>query len=260
MSDETALEARALSVTRGSREVLSGVSLCVAPGEIVAVVGPNGSGKSTLVGALAGDLPATSGEVRAFGRALTAWRPRELAVRRAVARQDTQLALPFRVLEVVLLGRAPHPGRGDAAADRAAALRSLQSLELQLLEARPYAQLSGGERQRVQLARVLAQLDGSPGPRALLLDEPTASLDPAHQLLALEHARRLAADGTAVLVVLHDLSLAARVATRLVVLGEGRVVRDGPPERVLCDPSVHEAFGVHLELVRVGERPVVLVG
>lgn len=260
MSEPPALEARALTVARGAREVLSSVSLSIHGGELVAVLGPNGSGKSTLVGALAGDLAPRSGEVRAFGRALSQWPPRELAMRRAVARQDTHLALPFRVLEVVLLGRAPHPGRGDSAADHEAALRALESFDLKPIERRPYAELSGGERQRVQLARTLAQLDGSPGARALLLDEPTASLDPAHQLLALEHARRLADDGAAVLVVLHDLTLAARVASRLVVLGGGRVVRDGEPAEVLCDPAVHDAFGVRLELARVGERPVVVVG
>lgn len=244
------LAADGLVVRRGGRALLDGVGIALAAGRVTAVIGPNGAGKSTLLRCLSGELSPDAGEVRFLGRPLVDWPAAELARRRAVLPQESDLRFPFRVEEVVRLGRVPHPGAGETAHDRALAREALARVDLGALADRIYPTLSGGERQRVHLARAWVQLRPAPGEApakggALLLDEPTSSLDLAHQHGVLALARELARDeGTAVLAVLHDLNLALAYADDAVVLRGGRVFASGPAERVLSPPLVREVFGV----------------
>ncbi|MFG2979293.1 heme ABC transporter ATP-binding protein [Streptomyces sp. NPDC048331] len=216
-----------LRLRLGQREVLAGIDLTARAGEVLALVGPNGAGKSTLLGALAADLPAASGVIRIDGRPVGDWSAPDLALRRSVLPQSAALSFPFPVEDVVRMGRAPWAGTPLAEVDEEAVAVAMAATEVTDFAARPFSALSGGERARVALARVLAQ-------RAplLLLDEPTAALDLRHQELVLRICRERAAAGDAVVVVLHDLGLAAAYADRAAVLHDGRIAADGPPAEV----------------------------
>jgi iron complex transport system ATP-binding protein len=237
------IEAREVSVRRSQRALLRGVSVHVEAGELVALAGPNGAGKSTLLKVIAGETKPNEGEVRIAGRSLETHDPRSLAQCRAVLPQETRVAFPFTVREIVRLGRAPH--EGEPGHDHAAIVeRALHQTDTAHLAHRPITSLSGGEAQRVHLARVLAQLGDSPRGTALLLDEPTSSLDLHHQHGVLARARALANEGCAVLCVLHDLHLAARYADRLVLLADGQVVAEGSPSQVLTPPILQRVFSI----------------
>lgn len=236
------IEAHALSVRAGPRWLLREVTLALRPGEVLALIGPNGAGKSTLLGALAGEQRPARGGVLFDGRPMPAIPPLALARRRAVMRQAAALAFPMRAEQVVALGRLPWHGTPQAARDAEAVGAAIAAAGLGPLAAQPYATLSGGERQRVQLARALAQLHGVEG-AALLLDEPTASLDVRHAAALLRLLRRQAAEGLAVLVVLHDLNEAAHVADRVALLAGGRLRALGPPGEVLTPALLAEVYG-----------------
>ncbi len=235
--------AEALSIRAGRRWLLRDVSLGLRPGEVLALIGPNGAGKSTLLGALAGERRADAGAVLFDGRPMPALPPLALARRRAVMRQSAALAFPMRAAEVVALGRLPWHGTPGAAQDQAAIAAAMDAAGITALATQPYATLSGGERQRVHLARALAQLHGGEG-GALLLDEPTASLDMRHAAGLLRLLRRLAAGGLAVLVVLHDLNEAAHVADRVALLADGRLRALGAPAEVLAPALLAEVYGL----------------
>jgi len=249
------LQARDIRVDLGQATVLHGVSLSVRPGEVVAVLGPNGAGKSTLLAVLSGALTPCMGRACLEDRPLAEWAPQALARKRAVLPQHSELAFSFRVLEVVLLGRSPHAGISSREKDLLVAKAALVETESGHLAGRIYTTLSGGERQRVQLARILTQIDfpemnGSSADRYLLLDEPTSSLDLAHQHATLETARRAADRGIGVVAILHDLNLAAMYADRIVVLHGGRVAAEGVPEDVLTEAMVHHAFDLSVNVTR----------
>ncbi|MGW5862533.1 heme ABC transporter ATP-binding protein [Streptomyces sp. NPDC055239] len=232
-----------LVVRLGGREVLAGVSLTARAGEVLALVGPNGAGKSTLLAALAGDLPAEEGVVRVCGRPVTEWPARELALRRAVLPQAASLSFPFAVEDVVRMGRAPWAGTALEDDDDRVVRESMAATEVCEFAARPFSALSGGERARVALARVLAQ-------RAplLLLDEPTAALDLRHQELVLRICRERAAAGDAVVVVLHDLGLAAAYADRVAVLRGGGLAAEGAPGEVFTGELLSEVYRQPVEV------------
>jgi iron complex transport system ATP-binding protein len=236
------LEAIGIGYAAGSRRLLDGVGLDLAGGEVTALVGPNGAGKSTLLKVLAGDLVPTEGRVLLDGVPLAAYRPVELALRRAVLPQQTVLQFAFTAREVVRMGRSPHLSRRrDEARDEAVVGTAMAWTETTPLAPRAYPILSGGEQGRVTLARILAQ--EAP---ILLLDEPTASLDLRHQQQVMAIARRLAAGGAAVLAVLHDLNLAAGDADRIALLSGGRLVAVGPPRAVLRERLLSEVFACPL--------------
>jgi iron complex transport system ATP-binding protein len=242
--------ARGVAVTLGGRPALRGVDLDARPGEVTVIVGPNGSGKTTLLRAVAGEI-AHAGSVTLGGQDVAAARPWQMARLRAVLPQETALAFPFTALEVVRLGLAAgvHAARGRIASE------ALSRVGLAGFEGRLVQEFSGGERQRVQLARVLAQVwepvaDGEP--RWLMLDEPVAGLDLAHQLLVMRIARDFAAAGGGVLAVLHDLNLTAMAAHHVLLLRDGRALVAGPPEDVLTDATLSEAYAC---TVRVGVAP-----
>ncbi|MSZ78001.1 MAG: heme ABC transporter ATP-binding protein [Actinobacteria bacterium] len=231
------MEAHAVGVSLGGARVLDGVDLAVAPGEVVALVGPNGAGKSTLLGVLAGDLRPDAGEVLIDGRRLGEHRARELARRRAVLLQQQGLAFGFRVHEVVQMGRSPWHRTDRADDDRTVVGTAMESADVVHLADRLFPTLSGGEQARTTFARVLAQ--EAP---IVLLDEPTAALDIRHQEVLLTAARRLAAGGCAVVVILHELTLAAAYADRVCVLAGGRVRADGPPVEVLTSTLLSDVY------------------
>ena len=238
------LEARGLGVRRGGREVLRGVSLAIGAGDAVAVVGPNAAGKSTLVHALAGLLPASAGTVLLDGRPLSdcgrAAVARAIAV---VAAEDAAGPAPLTVAERVALGRYPHRGplRPLDADDDRAVDSALRAAGIEALAGRRIDTLSAGERQLAALARGLAQT-----PRALLLDEPGAHLDVAHQLRLARILDAVRGSGVAVVMVVHDLSRAAEWADRLVLVAAGAIAAEGPPGEVLASPAAREAFGVRI--------------
>jgi iron complex transport system ATP-binding protein len=226
------------------REVLGGVDLSVAPGELVALLGTNGSGKTTLLRLLAGTVRADAGSVTLFGRQASEWPRMELARRVAVLPQSLELPGGFRVGELVAMGRLPHARSwfGSTTEDDTAVERALRDAEALELAGRYAEELSGGERQRVLVAMALAQ-----EPSLLLLDEPTLHLDVAHQVSLLETISRLRHQrGIAVVAVLHDLALAAAAAPRVALLDDGRVAADGPPDAVLTADLVRRVFGVQV--------------
>lgn len=231
------------------RVLVNDVSLSVKNGEVVALLGPNGAGKSTLLKLLCGQTKMSSGRVFFEDRDLHDWPPAEIARRRAVLPQSSTVPFDFLALEIVLLGRSPY---GDAASSEALAREAMEKTECLHLAERVVTTLSGGEMQRVQLARVLVQIglhaDGAP--RSLMLDEPISNLDPSHQHAALLIARDLARDGAAVLVVLHDINLAAQYADRLVMMKGGRLVTEGTAEQVVTAQTMKDVFGVGAEIIR----------
>lgn len=250
------IEARDIIVARRGRRLLDGVSLSVLPGEVLAILGPNGAGKSTLMGVLSGAVAPDRGTVLMDGRPLARWPRTEAARCRAVLPQASLLSFPFGSLEVVLLGRSPHAGRSDGTRDLRIAEAAMAEAGVLHLAERSYDTLSGGERQRVQLARVLAQIwEPACGPRYLLLDEPTAGLDPAHQHALMRSARRFAAQGCGVAVVLHDLSLAGMYADRAVLLRRGAIAACGRTEAVLTPGLLQRVFDIPMTVISVPDVP-----
>jgi iron complex transport system ATP-binding protein len=240
----------------GAREVLRGVTLDVAPGEVVGLVGRNGAGKTTLLRVATRVLRPQRGSVELAGRPLEAWSRRELARAVAVVPQQTLVPFPFTVAEVVLMGRAPHqPFLGfDSPADLAIAARALERLGIGQLAERSVLALSGGERQLALVARALAQEAD-----LLLLDEPTAFLDLEHRLAVLELVRERSREGRSALVVSHDLALAARFCDRVAILSQGRVLAAGPPRDVLDPARLREAFGIEADVLAAPDGAPIVV-
>lgn len=217
--------------------MLRDVSVEVRAGEVRALIGPNGAGKSSLLSVLTGDLAPARGEVSASGSPLGAWTTTELALRRAVMTQDVMLSFPFTVREVVAMGRSPWRGTPLEDDDENIVDESLAATDVTHLAVRTFPTLSGGERARVALARVLAQRT-----QLLMLDEPTAALDLRHQEMVLALARAHARAGGAVVVVVHDISLAAAYADQVTVVARGSILGDGPPSDVLTEALLSAVY------------------
>ncbi|WP_223457830.1 MULTISPECIES: heme ABC transporter ATP-binding protein [unclassified Pseudomonas] len=246
------LRANNLLVRRGKRTVLANINIELRPGEVLGVLGPNGAGKSTLLAALCGDLATSVGTVRLDERPLADWPGQERAKRLAVLPQSSSLNFAFSVNEVVGMGRLPHAsGRVRDAEIVAEALKAADALHL---AGRSYLALSGGERQRVHLARVLAQLWPGAEGQTLLLDEPTSMLDPLHQHTILQAVRDFAERGAAVLVILHDLNLAARYCDQLLLLQQGLPHAYGPPAEVLTAEALAAVYGLEVLIHQHPER------
>jgi len=246
------LQVEGLHLRRGSNEVLHDIHLQLQPGQVLGVLGPNGAGKSSLLGVLCGELLPGHGRVTLQGRPLANWAGQERARRLAVLPQVSSLGFSFKVEEVVGMGRMPH----DSGQLRDAQIveEALRAADAWHLLGRSYLALSGGERQRVHLARVLAQLWPGEEGTTLLLDEPTSMLDPLHQHTTLQAVRSFADRGAAVLVILHDLNLAARYCDRILLLEQGRCHAVAAPEQVLTPEALKAVFGIDVLVQAHPER------
>ena len=249
---EVLLEATDISLAIDKAPVLGDVTLSVRRGEVLALIGPNGAGKSTLLRVLAGLLKADAGTVDMLGRAITAWSPQDLARVRSYLPQDAQVNWPLSVREVVQLGRLPYgnkPGEQDSLAVR----RAMERTDTVPLAGRRVDQLSGGERARVLLARLLAvQAD------ILMLDEPVSGLDVYFQLEVMELLREEADQGRTVIVVLHDLPLAARYCDRVALLQAGTLHTLGTPRDVFTEAVMAEVYGVRASVDFEGRIPLIV--
>lgn len=269
------LQAHGIAVQRGERQILSDIDLSLPAGQIIGVLGANGAGKSTLLAALAGELSPSAGRITLNGRPLSAWPAAELASCRAVLPQSPSLQFDLPVATVIGMGAYPHArhsrigahptNRHDTAQaamaeDQRILQRVLALADVQDLYERRYRRLSGGEQQRVHLARVLYQLllarQGYNEYRVLMLDEPTASLDPRHQLHLLSAVHTLAhEENVAALVIVHDLNLAAGCCDRLLLLGQGRVAACGTPAQVLTPDTLRQVYGVEATVLPHPNQP-----
>jgi cobalamin transport system ATP-binding protein len=249
------IELSNLTVKLGGRRVVDSVDLDVSQGEWVAVIGPNGAGKTTLLRAVAGLVPF-SGSIAIGGRPADELKRSEISRLLAVVPQEPSTPPWMTVGEYVLMGRTPHLGplAREGARDREAAGRALARLDLVGYEERRLGTLSGGEKQRVVVARALAQ-----EARIVLLDEPTAALDIGHQQQALELLDLLRAEsGLTLVAAMHDLTLAAQYADRMVLLDAGRIVADGAPADVLTEALIASHYGASIDVVPAGERVAVI--
>lgn len=241
------LSVKNISVSYGERSVLDDVSLVVRSGQVVALAGPNGAGKTTLIRALNGSIAANvEGNISVDGDDLGQLSRREIASRIAVVAQENETRFPITTLEFVLAGRFVQGSAfgWEKQADIDAAMRALADCDLAGYEGRFMNELSGGERQRVVLARALAT-----NARILLLDEPTANLDIAHQAMMFRLVReRCGSCGASAVVITHDLNLAAEFADEIVMLCDGRVMASGVPAAVLTEKNIAEVFGVKVLL------------
>lgn len=236
----TLLSVRDLKVHLGGTPVLRGVSFDIGEGEVVGLIGPNGAGKSTLLRASQGLLTLGEGSVQTGGRRLTAAQRARVI---AYLPQEREIAWPITVEALVALGRLPHigPFASPGAEDKAAVERAMELAGVTQLRGRAVTRLSGGERARALLARALAQ-----EAELLLADEPTAGLDPAQQMVVMRIFAGQAAAGRGVVVCLHDLGLAARWCTRLLMLCDGRIVAEGTPQEVLTAETLRAVYGVEV--------------
>lgn len=219
----------------GATPVLDHVDVDLFPGAITALIGPNGAGKSTLFGVLAGDLRPDRGQVLLDGKDIASFSPKELARRRAVLPQDNSVRFSYSVDEIVRLARLSHPVNPEY--DQRIVTEAIQDVEMSHLRNRDVQTLSGGEMGRTAFARVLAQTT-----QIILLDEPTAALDLRHQESVLRRARALRDEGHCVVVVLHDLNLAAAYADRVILMNHGKIVSDGTAKHVLTASNIEAVY------------------
>ena len=228
--------------------LFQGLSIAVTRGEFAGIIGPNGSGKTTLLMLLSGVVAPQAGEVSLDGRPVRSIPPRERARLVAVVFQETRMLFDFTVLEIALMGRAPHlrPFSLERPQDFEAARTALREMDLADLEEKRLLELSSGERQRALIARALAQ-----EPRIVLMDEPTSFLDLKHRLQIYEILARLNREkGLTVVTTSHDLNLAARYGSRLMLLDHGRLAADGPPEAVLTARLIREVYQTEARIER----------
>ena len=237
-----------LSFAYAVAPVLQGISTSFAAGEFVALIGPNGAGKSTFLKILAGLARGYTGQVRFAGKSLAEFTPRDLARRIAFVPQETHMVFPFKVHEIVMMGRLPHRlgGLFDSPRDVQLTREALSRTDTSHLSAKTFLELSGGERQRVVLASALAQ-----DPEVLLLDEPTVYLDLKHQIQFYDILERLNADRQMTIIsVTHDVNLAARYARRMIAVRSGAFAADGSPEEVLTPQHLYEIFEIHASVFK----------
>lgn len=243
-----------LAISYGKRPILREVTFSVAQGEYFVVIGPNGSGKTSLVKVISGALKPQSGRVEIMGRSIGAIRRRELARAVALVPQNAPVDVPFTAAEVVLLGRSPHLGllTFEGRKDMEIVEQAMRFTNVDHLARSRLDQLSAGERQRVLIARAICQRAGT-----IILDEPTASLDIAHQVHIMDLMEKLRREqGVTVIMVSHDLNLAAMYAQRILLLNHGKVVRIGSAEEVFQPEVIEPAYGCTLLIDRNPLRKV----
>ncbi|MCD9548710.1 heme ABC transporter ATP-binding protein [Photobacterium carnosum] len=242
----TVISARNLQLTLAGKVLLDNFSIDIKAGEITALLGPNGAGKSTLLKILCGEIEPESGQVAFFDRDINSWQRSELACHLGILPQHSSLSFAFTCKEVVELGTMPLClSRQEI--DRITT-QTMQDTDVIHLAQRLYPTLSGGEKQRIHFARVLTQLSQAHNKCILMLDEPTSALDLAHQHKTLQMAQIMAAKGAAVIIVLHDLNLAAQYAQRMVIIQHGKIQADGSPWQALTPLIIHNIYGWHVSV------------
>jgi len=243
-----------VSVAYDGRSVVDGVTLDLAAGQIVGLIGPNGAGKTSLLKACA-SLVSVSGRILLKDKPLARWQPRLRARTVGYLAQERAVLWPVAAARLVALGRLPHLGPWDALpeADAAEVTGAMRDTDVLHLAHRPVTELSGGELTRVLVARLLAG-----APNVLLADEPVSGLDPAHALQVLALFRDLARSGRCVVVVLHDLTLAARFCDRLILMDSGAVAADGAPLDVLTAENLARTYGIRADIMTIDGAPVVI--
>jgi iron complex transport system ATP-binding protein len=248
------IAAHRLALALGGRTIVRGLSFDLHPGELIGVIGPNGAGKSTLLRGMAGLLPPSAGSITLDGVALAAVPAEARARAIAYLPQDRTIHWPLTVERVVALGRRPYGGSQAAPPHRNSAIETaITDADVAHLRTRVVTTVSGGEMARVLLARALAQT-----PRVLLADEPTAGLDPAHQLALFERLTTLSRSGVAVVVALHDLSLAVRYCSRILLLRDGQTLGLGAPLDVVTPANLAVAYGIDARVTMIDGVPVVV--
>ena len=245
------IDIRGVSLQYGDRQVIKHVSVQIEQGEFFVIIGPNGAGKTTLLKALSGLQSLVGGDIYVHQRPIADYAKKELARTLALVPQQINADFPFTVAETVLMGRYPHLGllAVEGKKDLELAEQAMEFTEVGHLADRRLGQLSGGERQRVIIARAICQQS-----KILLLDEPTASLDPAHQLRIMDLMERLRCEAKVTIVMVsHDLNLAASYADRLLLLKDGEVEKVGTPQQVLTSEQLSQSYGCTL---LVDENPL----
>ncbi|PCK08837.1 MAG: heme ABC transporter ATP-binding protein [Alteromonadaceae bacterium] len=261
----TPLSLSRVSVQQHKTEILQDISLELKPGEIVAIIGPNGAGKTSLLNTISAEVPANQGEINLCGQPLEHWQKsaankRALARHLAVLPQFSLLNFPYLVEEVVALGRIPHST--GARLDNDIVAQAMAALDINHLKGRIYTQLSGGEKQRSQLARVMVQIwrQEDAATRLLLLDEPLTALDLGHQQLLMQNLKHFAQQGVGIVMVLHDINMAANYADRILALAKGRCQALATPEQVLSVELLQTLFDARVKILpNPNNKPTVVL-
>ena len=243
---ETIIELKNLSIGYGNKSVLQDVNAKINKGEIVGI-GCNGAGKSTLLKTIRGLLPKQSGEILYFGRKLESFSEKELAREVAYLQQNVEVGFGYTGKDIVLAGRYPYMKwwKGESISDDELALKCMEYTGTKELAERPVNEVSGGQKQRILLAKVLAQQTP-----ILFLDEPTTGLDMVYQEEIFRFSKALAKMGKTILMVVHELNLAAKYCSRIILLGEGTVIADGRPDNVFTEKILSKAYNAPVRVIR----------
>lgn len=244
---ETIIELKYLSIGYGNKSVLQDVNAKINKGEIVGIIGCNGAGKSTLLKTIRGLLPKQSGEILYFGRKLESFSEKELAREVAYLQQNVEVGFGYTGKDIVLAGRYPYMKwwKGESISDEELALKCMEYTGTKELAERPVNEVSGGQKQRILLAKVLAQQTP-----ILFLDEPTTGLDMVYQEEIFRFSQALAEMGKTILMVVHELNLAAKYCSRIILLGEGTVIADGRPDNVFTEKILSKAYNAPVRVIR----------
>ncbi|GAL83493.1 cobalamin/Fe3+-siderophore ABC transporter ATPase [Sporocytophaga myxococcoides] len=251
-----------MSFEIGGKKILQDISLTLEPGKMNLILGPNGSGKSTLIKVFSGLLRPTAGEVSVGNQALRSYSNNDLAKVRAVLSQQTDLPFSLTVRDVVLMGRYPHFGGKATPKDHQICEELMKYFELYELADRNYQTLSGGEKQRVQFVRVMSQislLSDDSSVKYLILDEPLTYLDIYYQLHFMTKLREILRANLVIVGVVHDLNLAAQFADNLILMKEGKILMQGPPEVAMTSETLYELYKVQVKIKRLDEAPMHLI-
>ena len=244
---ETIIELKNLSIGYGNKSVLQDVNAKINKGEIVGIIGCNGAGKSTLLKTIRGLLPKQSGDILYFGRKLESFSEKELAREVAYLQQNVEVGFGYTGKDIVLAGRYPYMKwwKGESISDEELALKCMEYTGTKELAERPVNEVSGGQKQRILLAKVLAQQTP-----ILFLDEPTTGLDMVYQEEIFRFSQALAEMGKTILMVVHELNLAAKYCSRIILLGEGTVIADGRPDNVFTEKILSKAYNAPVRVIR----------
>ena len=244
---ETIIELKNLSIGYGNKSVLQDVNAKINKGEIVGIIGCNGAGKSTLLKKIRGLLPKQSGEILYFGRKVESFSEKELAREVAYLQQNVEVGFGYTGKDIVLAGRYPYMKwwKGESISDEELALKCMEYTGTKELAERPVNEVSGGQKQRILLAKVLAQQTP-----ILFLDEPTTGLDMVYQEEIFRFSKALAEMGKTILMVVHELNLAAKYCSRIILLGEGTVIADGRPDNVFTEKILSKAYNAPVRVIR----------